>query len=407
MSVCSNILRSYCTFSTMHDILMVITITGRGGKEMGTQVTDLYESGKEKYSLTLYGGEKGLTNSVSWIYLAEDFQNMPFLKGGELVITTGLFTQGGTNLMDFICALVTRNCSGILINVGKYLDTSDITPEIKEFCDISKFPLFTMPWKIHLVDIMQDYCRILLHNTQSTDHLNAAFQGALYQSPVHENILLALNQYGFPTAGDYRIIVIQNLKNATRITFALNQLKLKYHLFEHENRQVLVYLLTGSLPSLHEILDILLFCDSIKLGIGNIIHSLTELSLCYKRARFSLAAAIFWEHTYASFDDLGFFQVLFCSSDTEMLKDIYKRSLGILEDFDTSHDSDYTDTLRVYLLSDCSLLDTAQRMHTHRNTIIYRIKKIKEILNTELDNSKVKFDLLMAFYIREYFSLIQ
>lgn len=372
---------------------------------MSTQVTDLYECGKEKYSLTLHRGENGLTNSVSWVYLAEDFQNMSFLKGGEFVITTGLFTQGGTSLYDFIRALITHNCSGILINVGKYLEISDITPEILELCDISRFPVFTLPWKIHLVDIMQDYCRILLLNTQSTDHLNAAFQGALYQEPVHENILLALNQYGFATLADYRVIVIQNLKNTTRITFSLNRLKLKYHLFEHEHRQVLVYLVSDAQTSLSEILEILLFCDSIKLGIGNIIHSLTELSLCYKRARFSLAAAIFWNNTSVSFDDLGFFQVLFCTSDTGMLKDIYKRSLGVLEDFDAVHDSDYISTLRVFLLSDCNLLETASRMHAHRNTVIYRVKKIKEILNTELDNSKIKFDLLMAFYIREYFSI--
>lgn len=372
---------------------------------MGTQVTELYESAKEKYSLTLHSGERGLTNSVSWVYLAEDFQNISFLKGGELVVTTGLFTKGGINLYDFICSLVTHNCSGILINTGKYLNTADITPEIIEFCCISKFPVFTMPWEIHLVDIMQDYCRILLYNSQSTNQLNAAFQGALYQSPVHESILLTLNQYGFPTSGDYRVIVIQNLLNTTRITFSLNQLNLKYHLFEHENRQTLVYLVSGSQSSLSEILDVLLFCDSIKLGISNIIHSLLELSLCYKRACFSLATAALRNSTCINFDDLGFFQVLFCTSDPEMLRDIYQRNLGTLEEFDAAHDSDYTDTLRIFLFSDCNLLVTASKMHTHRNTIVYRIKKIKELLNTELDNSEVKFDLLMAFYIKEYFCI--
>ncbi|WP_408609855.1 helix-turn-helix domain-containing protein [Konateibacter massiliensis] len=60
-------------------------------------------------------------------------------------------------------------------------------------------------------------------------------------------------------------------------------------------------------------------------------------------------------------------------------------------------------TLKIYLLSDCNLLMSVSVMHTHRNTIIYRMKKIKELLETELDDSKIKFDLLMAFYIRKYF----
>lgn len=372
---------------------------------MGTQVIDLYESEKKRYSLTLAAGEKGLTNSVSWVYLAEDFQNMSFLKGGELVITTGLFTERDISLTDFIRGLVTHNCSGIILNIGKYIKPSDITAEITVFCDSSKIPLFTMPWEIHLVDIMQNYCRILLHNTQSTEHLNGAFQGALYQEPVHENILLTINQYGFPTLADYRIIVIQNLTNTTRITFSLNRLKFNYHLFEHEHRHILIYLIAPAGPTLPEILDILLYCDSIKLGISNVIHSLAELSLSYKRARFSLAAAILWNNTYTNFDDLGIFQVLFCVSDPDMLREIYKRNLVVLEEFDMLHQSDYLDTLRVFLLSDCNLLETASRMHTHRNTIIYRIKKIKELLHTELDNSKIKFELLMSYYIKEYFSI--
>lgn len=368
---------------------------------METQLSDLFYSTKEKFSLLLHSGENGLTNSVSWVYLAEDFQNMSFLKGGELVITTGLFTQTGISLSEFICALVTHNCSGLLINVGKYVETSDLTEEILEFCQSSHFPLITMPWKIHLVDMMQDYCRTLLKSTQTMDLLSAAFQSAIYQAPLHENTLLTLNQHGFPTESNYRIIIIQNLQNTTRITFSLNHRNLKYHLFEHEHQQIFIYL--ADQAPLHEILDILLFCDSITLGISNSFRSLKDFYLCYKRARFALAAACLWSLPSVSFDDLGVFQILFSSSDPEMLRSIYEKNLGKLEAFDATHDSDYMDTLRTFLLSDCNLLETAEKMHTHRNTIIYRLKKIKDLMKTELNDSKIKFDLLMAFYIREYF----
>lgn len=372
---------------------------------MRTKVSDLYHSGSEKYSLVLHSGESGLSNSVSWIYLAEDIQNISFLKGGELVITTGLFTQSGTCLFDFIRSLVTYNCSGLLINVGKYLETADLSPEILDFCKISKFPLITMPWKVHLVDIMQDYCKTLLHDTQNADHLNAAFQSALYQDPIHDTTLMTLNQNGFPTAADYRIIVIQNLRNVTRITFTLNRLSLKYHLFEHDNLQILLYLTCQSTPSLSEIMDILMYYDGIALGIGNEFHSLSKIGICYKRARFALAASLFWSIPSVNFDELGIFQILFSSCDPELLQSMCQNSLGVLEDFDSAHDTDYMDTLKVFLLSDCNLLKTAGKLHTHRNTVIYRMKKIKELLGTELDDSKIKFDLLMAFYIREYFDI--
>ena len=120
----------------------------------------------------LHGGQSGMSNSASWVYLSEDIGNLSFLKGGE-----------------FILSLASYNCSGLLINVGQYLLAKDITSEIVEFCDINKFPLFTMPWKVHLVDIMQDYCSLFLRERQLEDHLSAAFQSAIYQTQVPESIL--------------------------------------------------------------------------------------------------------------------------------------------------------------------------------------------------------------------------
>ncbi len=140
-----------------------------------------------------------------------------------------------------------------------------------------------------------------------------------------------------------------------------------------------------------------MYYDGITLGISNVFHSLEKIGICHKRARFALAASLFWSIPYVNFDELGFFQILFSSSDPELLQSVYQNSLGALEDFDSAHDTDYMDTLKVFLLSDCNLLKTADKMHTHRNTIIYRMKKIKELLRTKLDDSKIKFDLLMAF----------
>ena len=372
---------------------------------MRTQVKTLYETAKAKYRLTLHGGEDGLNNDTSWVYVAEDIQTISFLKGGELVITTGLFTQSGVQLYHFIRTIAVQNCSGILINVGRYVSLSDLTPEIIEFCNINKFPLFTMPWEIHLVDILQDFCRMFLAGNHWENQLSATFQNAINQMPLSDNTLRSLNQFGFTTAGDYRIFVIRNLVDTTRITSPLNRFTLKYHLFEYENLQVLILNTAKKQLSLEGIIELLCYCDSIILGISDTAPSLAEISLYYKRARFSLAVAEFRQLQQVRFDELGLFQILFSTSDPGIMEAFWQRRLGELAGHDLAHDSDYLNTLKHYLLSDCSLLDTASRMHTHRNTVIYRLRKIKEILNSELNNSAEKFDLLLAFYIKEYLSM--
>ena len=372
---------------------------------MKTQVKSLYETTKTKCKLTQHAGENGLINSVSWIYLAEDIHNISFLKGGEMVITTGLFRSGGIELLDFIRELAMKNCSAIIINVGKYLFDEDITPEILQFCDINKIPLITMPWEIHLVEIMQDYCRVLLMDNQRSDHLSAAFQSALFQTTVPENILRTLNQFGFTTIGDYRVMVIRNLHDSTIITSPLNSYSVKYHLFQYDNMQILIYQCTPEQLPFKKILEIVCYCDSIMVGVSDVMHSITQIGQCYKRACFSLATAELWNRSYIEFDELGIFQLLFCNSDPELLEKIYSRNLGILEKHDLEHDTDYLNTLRIFLLSDCNLIETASRLYAHRNTIVYRIRKIKDLLGTEIDNSSIKFDLLLAYYIKEYITM--
>ncbi len=370
---------------------------------MKTQVTALYEFAKEKYNLTLVAGKKGLRNSVSWTYLAEDIHNIRFLKGGELVITTGLFISTNVTLQDFIKEMAMKNCSCIILNVGKYIVDDDISEEIMNFCDTNKLPLFTLPWEVHLVEIMQDYGRLLLQDSQQEDNLSAAFQSALYQATIPDHVLRILNHYDFPTVAAYRIIIIQNLHDSTIITSPLNHYGVKYHLFFYDNLKILIYHPMKDQLPLQKMIELLCYCDSVILGISDEFQNINALSQSYKRARFAFAAAVFWQRPYVSFDDLGVFQILFSNSNPDLLRNIYKKHLGLLEDYDLKHDSEYVNTLRFYLLSDCNLIETASRLFTHRNTIVYRIRKIKDLLGTELDNSAVKFDLLLSFYIREYF----
>lgn len=372
---------------------------------MKTQVKSIYDYSKEKYHLSFLAGDNGLNNTVFWTYLAEDIHNTSFLKGGELIITTGLFLNNGILLYDFIHDMAIKNCSGIIINIGKYIFPEDITEEIIEFCNYNKLPLFTIPWDIHIIDIMQDYSHLLMQDSHRDDYLSAAFQSSLYQTPISEHALRTLNHDGFPTSANYRIIVIKNLPDTTIITSPLNRLAVKYHLFHYDNSLILIYLVTSASLALQDMIHLICYCDDVILGASNEFNHLGKIEQNYKRARFAFAIATFWQQPFTIFDELGVFQILYSNSDPELMLNIYKKRLGILEAYDLKHNTDYINTLHNFLLSDCNLVATASKLFTHRNTIVYRIRKIKELLGTELNTSVDKFDLLLAFYIKEYLAL--
>lgn len=57
--------------------------------------------------------------------------------------------------------------------------------------------------------------------------------------------------------------------------------------------------------------------------------------------------------------------------------------------------------LRNYLLTERSISTTAKLMHMHRNSVIYRLGKIQELLGIDLNNPDVRLRVLISFKILE------
>ncbi len=66
-----------------------------------------------------------------------------------------------------------------------------------------------------------------------------------------------------------------------------------------------------------------------------------------------------------------------------------------LADCDRRKESQYCETLYYYLTCDRSLKDTCEALFTHRNTILYRIRKMKEDFEIPLEDSNLHFQLLL------------
>lgn len=125
---------------------------------MAITLAELFEKTGKKYELQLIAGKGGLQREMNWVYVAEDQSNASFLRPGELIISTGaLYDYTEQWLLDFINMLVDHRTCGLILNIGKHLKVSDLTESVVELCDRHNFPLFIMPWHIHIYDITRDY----------------------------------------------------------------------------------------------------------------------------------------------------------------------------------------------------------------------------------------------------------
>lgn len=70
-----------------------------------------------------------------------------------------------------------------------------------------------------------------------------------------------------------------------------------------------------------------------------------------------------------------------------------------IREYDKSHGTEYDRTLRAYLLEERNQARTAKRLGIHKNTLIYRIKKLEQELGIVLDNEELRLRLLLSYIL--------
>ena len=64
--------------------------------------------------------------------------------------------------------------------------------------------------------------------------------------------------------------------------------------------------------------------------------------------------------------------------------------------YDLQNDSEYCLTLYTYLMCSRSLKDTCEKLFTHRNTVLYRIRRIREDFAIDTDGTEDRMRLMLS-----------
>lgn len=383
---------------------------------MALTLDTIYRSTSNKYNLKLIAGEGGLGKIMNWVYISEDISNGSFLRGGELVITTGVSAASPNWLHDFIQTMIAHNTSGIIINTGKYIQTEDIGEDILTLCNDNNFCLFTMPWNIHIYDITRDYYNRIFTETQADTTLSNAFLSIIRNDGDKEKSLLLLKEAGILSASECCIcnIDLSSFPDKSRISFVLESFLLTQHAGCHTvpigHSLLLVFHTSGSLDisdTLEKLMSRLDACfpsSEYAIGVSG-TGSLTELRDIYRQSSAAITMAKYTQNKKYFYDDMGFFRLLLAVKNNSLLESYAEEYLGTLIEYDRTHDSSYTETLHQYLLCDGSIQAVATKMFCHRNTINYRVKTLRENWDLNLDDPELRFQLMTSFLILDYLKL--
>lgn len=83
--------------------------------------------------------------------------------------------------------------------------------------------------------------------------------------------------------------------------------------------------------------------------------------------------------------------------------DICHPVINQLKEYDQDHHSDYFNTLYLYIKNERNQLITSNVLNIHRNSLIYRIKRLEELIDVNLDDPDIRFHILLSY---EYLTFI-
>jgi sugar diacid utilization regulator len=139
----------------------------------------------------------------------------------------------------------------------------------------------------------------------------------------------------------------------------------------------------------------------IRFGVGPLVIGADHIHKSIQRGQAVLGIGKTRNKELMFYDDIGINKIILAVEDRQVLTDMHRDTLGILENYDKQHNTDYLYILRLYLLHNSSVQAVADETFTHRNTINYRIKKIKELLSSDLNTTEDRLRFQLAFYIRD------
>lgn len=134
-------------------------------------------------------------------------------------------------------------------------------------------------------------------------------------------------------------------------------------------------------------------------GISRCFNSLIDLGQHYKESlnALELGTLIDKHKTFYTYEDYAVYHFMNVRGELENSIQFCHPALFVLVDYDQKHSTNFVTSLYVYLNNDKNIVKSAKILHVHRNTMSYRMDKIAEVMNLDINNKDISFHLLLSF----------
>lgn len=256
---------------------------------------------------------------------------------------------------------------------------------------------------------------ILTHPTQvqaSTVNIQQVFINYLFQQDYIQPSIIKkwLANKGITIKGTYRICISKVDLSSNEVVY-LNQLRKNISTSANVFASVFantIYILFSNLTTF---INDEMFCEqylkplldecniyTLDFGISNSFDSLLDISLFKKQAlnAYDLKS----QNEVYGFYQKYVIEDMFHNINMQNLEErmFLHPSIQLLDNYDRLNHTEYSITLKTYIKSMCNNNKTIISLNIHRNTLLYRLRKIEEITHIDCKDERTCAQLLCNYY---------
>ena len=392
------------------------------------------ESLVAELGLTLVTGEDNAQVSVRWVHSTELLDPTPWLRGGELLLTTGLQLTGAKFQREFVERLADREIAGLGFGTG--FVHKKVPAAILNTARKRGFPLFEVPYELPFIAVTERvFAQLLneryelLQRNMAGDVLAEALTGRLYPDELQAR----LRPFGI---GETAAVLAFSLREPSTAASMLEAI------LERFGAHSLVALRNGLLCAVVDCTDAGFSPSSpspqvsgaaggagtapatggdpidlaarvrreLQARFGEVRASASRpapthmLRRSFHEARCALEAVRLSNGSapdVASYKDLGAFQLLLSLQDDDALASYCHSVLGPVESDEGEYGDELLRSLDVFIEQNGHWEKAAQVLYCHRHTLRYRIKRVEQLTGRDFSHARDRIEFWLALRGRE------
>jgi PucR family transcriptional regulator, purine catabolism regulatory protein len=362
----------------------------------------------DELGLELASGHEAAQAHVRWVHSTELSDPTPWLRGGELLLTTGIQLDGPKSQRELIERLADHRIAGLGFGTGfkhKRLPAALVTAARKR-----SFPLFEVPYELPFIAITERaFAQLvneryeMLQRNMAGDVLAEALTGHLYP----EDLQARLRPFGI---GEQIAVLAFALDDPSAAAAPLERA------LERARAHSLVAIRAGLLCAVidGEGADPLKLArklrEELSARFGKVRASASRvgpaqtLRLSFHEARCALEAVRLQNGSapdVASYRDLGAFQLLLSLQDDDALLSYCRGVLGPVEQDEGDYGEELLRSLDVFIEHNGHWEKAAGALYCHRHTLRYRVRRVEQLTGRDFSSARDRIEFWLALRGRE------